>query len=293
MQKILATGATGLIGSRFVEMFEGKYTVINMDLTTGVDITKVETFAPFFDAHSDAKALIHLAAFTDTTKSALEAGDKNGICYQVNVKGTKNIAEFCANRGIYLIHVSTDFVFDGAQNTPYLEESPLSPIDWYGETKAQAEKVVQNSGASFAIARLSYPYRANFAAKPDLIKKNRAGLASQSLPPQFSDTLITPTFIDDIALAFDKLIEQKPSGIFHTVGSSALSPFELAQKVALAYGFDPQLVKAGSLTKYMQSTARPFARYAAISNIQTSIKLGLHFASLEEGLAIIKKQQSL
>ncbi|PIS17797.1 hypothetical protein COT54_02700, partial [Candidatus Collierbacteria bacterium CG09_land_8_20_14_0_10_46_12] len=63
MQKILATGATGLVGSRFVEMFQDKYNVINLDLTTGVDITKVETFKPFFDVHPDTKALIHLAAF--------------------------------------------------------------------------------------------------------------------------------------------------------------------------------------------------------------------------------------
>ena len=70
-QTILATGATGLIGSRFVEMFKDKYDVVNMDLTTRVDITNVETFTPFFDAHRDAKALIHLAAFTDTAKATL------------------------------------------------------------------------------------------------------------------------------------------------------------------------------------------------------------------------------
>ena len=169
--KILTTGATGLIGSRFVEMFSDKYNIINMDLTTGVDITKVETFKPFFDVHSDAKALIHLAAFTDTGKAFAETGDKNSICYQVNVEGTKNIANICNERGIHLIHVSTDFVFNGEQDTSYLEESPLSPIEWYGETKAIAEGVVKDSGVAYSIIRLSYPYRANFEAKPDLIKK--------------------------------------------------------------------------------------------------------------------------
>jgi dTDP-4-dehydrorhamnose reductase len=290
--KVLATGATGLVGSRFVEMFMDKYEVINMDLTTGVDITKVETFKPFFDQHKDAVALIHLAAFTDTNKAFAESGDKNGICYQVNVEGTKNIAGICKERGIHLIHVSTDFVFDGNKTTPYLESDPVSPIEWYGETKAMAEQVVKDSGASYSIARLSYPYRANYDLKPDLIKKIRAGLESGKLYPQFSDTLITPTLIDDIAKAFDKLIELKPSGIFHTVGSDALSPYQLAQKVALAYGFDPDSVKEGSLTEYLKTAARPFARTVDMSNKKTSEVLGLKFATFDEGLAIIKEQQS-
>ena len=242
MQTILATGATGLVGSRFVEMFQDKYNVINMDLTTGVDITQAETFKPFFDAHKDAKVLIHLAAFTDPNKAFAKTGDKTGVCYRVNVEGTTNIASICRERGIHLIHVSTDFVFDGKQETPYLEESPLSPIEWYGQTKAMAETMVEKSGASYTIARLSYPYRAHFDAKPDLIKKIRAGLSSGTLYPQFSDSLITPTLIDDIARSFDKIIELKPKGILHLVGSDSISPYELAKKVAVSYGFDPALV---------------------------------------------------
>jgi dTDP-4-dehydrorhamnose reductase len=211
----------------------------------------------------------------------------------VNVEGTKNIADICQERGIHLIHVSTDFVFDGTKTTPYTEDSPLSPIDWYGETKAMAEEAVKESGASYSIVRLAYPYRANFDAKPDAIQKIRAGLESGKLYPQFADTMITPTLIDDIARAFDKLVELKPQGIFHTVGSDALSPYELAKKVAVAYGFDPSVVKEGSFVEYLKSAARPFARNVVMSNKKSSDILGLHFASLDEGLAEIKKQQGL
>ncbi|PIR99255.1 hypothetical protein COT87_00380 [Candidatus Collierbacteria bacterium CG10_big_fil_rev_8_21_14_0_10_44_9] len=293
MQTVLATGATGLVGSRFVEMFKDKYDVVNMDLTTGVDITKVETFAPFIVGHPDAKFLIHLAAFTDTNQAFAQSGDKNGICYQVNVEGTKNIANVCKEHDIHLIHVSTDFIFDGKQATPCLEDQPLSPIEWYGETKAMAEKVVADSGASYTIVRLAYPYRANYDLKPDLIKKLRAGLESGKLYPQFSDTIITPTLIDDIAAAFDKIIALKPSGILHITGSTSLSPFELALKVATAYGFDPNIVKEGSLTEYLKTSARPFARTLAMSNVKATQALGLHFATIDEGLVEIKKQQGL
>jgi dTDP-4-dehydrorhamnose reductase len=233
-----------------------------------------------------------LAAFTDTNKAFAETGDKNGICYKVNVDGTKNIADICKERGIYLIHVSTDFIFDGKKETPYTEDDLATPIEWYGETKAISEKVVMDSGVSYSIVRLSYPYRATYDLKPDLIKKIRAGLESGKLYPQFTDTIITPTFIDDIARAFDKLIELKPKGIFHTVGSDALSPFELARKVAVVYGFDPNVVKEGSLTEYLKTAARPFARTVKMSNQKASTELGLQFATIDEGLSEIKKQQS-
>ncbi len=294
-QTILATGATGLVGSRFVEMFVGKYDVINMDLTTGVDITQVETFTPFIAKHPDAKVLIHLAAFTDTNQAFAQSGDKMGICYKVNVEGTNNIADICKKRGIHLIHVSTDFVFDGL-NPPaggYLEDQSLSPIEWYGQTKAMAEGIVAESGASYTIVRLSYPYRASYDLKPDIIKKIRAGLESGKLYPQFTDTLITPTFIDDIASAFDKIIELKPQGIFHTVGSDSLSPYNLARKVATAYGFDPSVVKEGNMTEYSETTARHFARTVVMSNVKASQTIGLHFATIDKGLAELQKQQGL
>lgn len=292
MQSLLMTGATGLVGSRFVEMFSDKYAVVNMDLTTGVDITKKGTIKAIIDKSPDARVLIHLAAFTDTNKAYEESGDKSGLTYRVNVVGTQNIVDLCRAQGIHLIHISTDFVFDGKQTTPYLEDQPLSPIEWYGQTKAMAEEVVAQSGAGYTIIRLAYPYRAHYDLKPDLIKKIRAGLESGKLYPQFSDSVITPTFIDDIARALDKIIDLRPQGILHTVGSDALSPYALAQKVAVTYGFDPGIVKEGSLTQYLKTNPRPFARHAALSNAKASAVLGMHFATIDEGLSEIKTQQA-
>jgi dTDP-4-dehydrorhamnose reductase len=292
MKKILATGAIGLIGSRFTEMFKDKYEVANIDILSGVDITDKSSVEKFV-ADNPSDILIHLAAFTDTNKAWEEKGNTDGICYKVNVVGTKNIAEVCKDKGIHLIHISTDFIFDGTKESPYVETDVASPIEWYGETKAIAENVVIESGVSYTIVRLAYPYRADFAGKPDIIKKLRAGLESGKLYPQFSDTVITPTFIDDIARAFDKMIEQKPTGIYHVTGSTSLSPFELAQKVAVAYGYGADVVKEGSLTEYLKTASRPFARKVAMSNAKASSGLGLTFATLDEGLAAIKKQQGL
>ncbi|MEI6690865.1 MAG: SDR family oxidoreductase [bacterium] len=289
---LLMTGATGLVGSRFVEMFSDKYEIFNMDLTTNVDITNKETIEKFATEHP-ADALIHLAAFTNTNEAFKQNGDKEGICYKVNVLGTQNIAEVCKAHNIHMVHISTDFVFDGEKEDGYSEDDPTSPIEWYGETKAMAEDVVAKSGVSYTIARIAYPYRATFELKPDLVKKIRAGLETNALYPQFGDTIITPTLIDDIARGFDVFVNNKPVGVFHLVGSDSMSPYKFAQAVATAYGYDKNKVKEGSLSQYLVSNPRPFARYAKMSD-EKFIKLaGWKPMTLAQGLAEIKRQQDL
>lgn len=283
---LLMTGATGLVGSRFVELYGHRYEISNMDLTTGVDITNQETISSFISSHP-AKTLIHLAAFTNTAQASKQEGDKSGLCYQVNVEGTRNIAQLCQKEGIHLIHVSTDFVFDGRKQAPYLEDDPTNPLDWYGKTKQLAEQVVQESGASYSIARIAYPYRQDFPDKPDLVKKIRAALESDTLPPQFTDSLITPTYVDDIATGFDRLISTHFQGIYHLVGSTSLSPYDLSCKVASHFGYDPQLVKRGSLAKYQETNPRPFAQYLSISNQKATTELELTFLGIDQGLNLL------
>ncbi len=293
MSTILATGAIGLIGSRFAQLYRDDYTIDNIDILSGVDITQKDSVAQFVSKHK-ASVMIHLAAFSDTARASEQDGQQDGSCYQVNVIGTKNIAQVCRESGIHLIHISTDFVFDGA-NPPeggYTEDSLPNPLDWYGKTKLMSEEVVKKAGVSYTIVRLSYPYRATFPGKPDIIQKIRQGLEAGTLPPQFSDTLITPTFIDDIARGFAKLIETRPTGTFHFVGSDSLSPYALAQQVAEAYGYDQSLVKEGSLTEYLSHSPRPYARRAVMSNHKATTVLGLDFATMSEGLIQIQQQQA-
>lgn len=292
MQKpnLILTGATGLVGSRFVELYRDQFEISNLDLATGVDITSAEQVEAFISSHP-ATTLIHLAAFTDTARAESEVGDKEGVCYRVNVIGTENIAQSCKNHNIFMIHVSTDFVFDGTKKAPYVESDPRSPISWYGTTKALAEEVVEQSGVKFAIARISYPYRANFEPKPDIIKKTLNALLSHTLTPRFSDTLITPTFVDDIAHGFAVLATTQNPGIYHLVGSTSLSPYELSRAVARAYEQDPSQVIASSAATYQKEHGGSYMVNGAMSNKATVEQLGIKMVDLKTGLETIKAQQ--
>jgi len=293
MQKtpILTTGLTGLVGSRIAEMLSDEYEFFNMDLTVGVDITDKDKIEKFVKEHP-AKIMLHLAAYTDVNGAYAQTDDKEGICYKVNVEGTKNIAQVCKENDIYLIHISTDFVFSGEKDRPYVETDARNPIEWYGQTKAWAEEEVEKILSHYAIARIGYPFRAKFEAKPDIVAKTKQGLIDGTLYPQFSDMIITPTYVDDIAKTMKVMFEKQPQGIFHLNSSTSLSPFELAKKIATAFNLDQNSIKEGSLEEYLKTTDRPYQKTSKISNEKAQQELGVKPMTIDEALEDIKRQLS-
>jgi len=293
MQKIIGTGLTGLVGSRIVELLKDKFEFVDFSLDTNVNILDLASITAAFEQHKDAIAVLHMAAFTDTNVAWDQRGDKTGICYQLNVEGTRNILNLAKKYNQYLIYISTDFVFDGAKNTPYLETDTPFPIEWYGETKYLGEKVIQDSGyTNYNISRITYPYRAKFEIKADIIKKVLTKLQNNEPVKMFSDQICTYTFIDDIAQALGYFFENKTTGIYHLVGSSSHSPYEMAKLVAKTFGFDENSVQASSLKEYIKSQpagSRPWQKTLITSN-QKAKDLGLNFKTLTEGLEEIKKQ---
>ena len=290
--KIIGTGLSGLVGSRIVELLP-EYEFIDYSLSTGISILDKKQLEETTLKNTDFDCFIHLAAFTDTNQAWAQNGDKNSLCYQLNVEGTKNIIDICKKYNKHLIHISTDFVFDGTKEGKYTEEDNPNSIEWYGETKYIAEQEVLNSQISNSIVRIAYPYRANFSDKKDIARKMIEALRTKSLNhPLFNDQITTPTFVDDIALGLKYFFENKPSGIFHLVGSSVQSPFEMCQQIAKIWNFDTNLIKEGSLVDYVKNLpagSRPWQKNLAISNEKIKT-LGISMKTLEEGLLEIKKQ---
>ncbi len=293
--KIIGTGLSGLVGSRLVELLSNKYYLIDFSLTSGVDILNQSVLKKAFQEHSDAVAVLHLAAFTDTSLAHEDRGNKKGLCYQLNVLGTKNVFDQSQKYGQHLIHFSTDFVFSGEKDGLYNEEDRPAPIDWYGQTKYEAEQLLLDSKASTTILRIAFPYRSNFIPKKDLIRKIINGLEEKSLYPMFEDQIITPTFIDDVALGVDYFLSSKKRGLFHLVGSENLSPYQLARKVAEIFIFDPSLVKKGSLRQYQKNlnkTSRFWQKNLALSNKKVK-SLGIKITPLDKSLVKMKNQIKL
>ena len=285
------------MGSRIVELLQNKFEFVDFSLDSGVDITDFSVLKSAFDKHSDAEAVLHLAAFTDVSGAHEQEGDKNGLCYRINVVGTENIAQLCAASGKHLIHISTDFVFDGKKEEAYTEVDEPQPIEWYGQTKLWAEEKVQSLVKDWLIFRIAFPYKAKPAprkleprVKPDLVRKMRQRLEEGKEMEMFIDQIITPTFIDDIAAGIDYTITHKPKGLYHLVGSDSLSPFTLTRKIAQTFELDTRKLKPVSLVEFMKTHPRPRQQKMALSNQKLQRDFGIAMRTVTEGLAEIKKQ---
>ncbi len=288
--KVLSTGMSGMVGRRVEELLGWKF--MDMSLDRGVDITDKTQIEEFVEANP-AKVLVHMAAFTDVNKAWEERDEKDGVVYKVNVKGTQNLAEACSKRDMHMIYISTDMVFSGDKDEPYVEQDKPDPIEWYGETKALGEEKIKEIVDSYTIARIAFPFKAGREGKTDLVDKIRIGLEEGTLYPQFADMIITPTFADDIAKALDEMIGVRPVGIYHVTGSSFVSTYQLAQEVAQVFGFGKEQIKKGSLGEYMEENAdiRPYQMCLKMDNSKMERELGVKMKTIREALEEIREQE--
>lgn len=292
-EQILGTGLSGLVGSRVVEL-NPDFEFVDASLESGVNILDKKQLEQFFKDNEEASTVIHFAAFTDTNAAWNQKGDKTGLCYQLNVDGTQNIVDLCKKYNKYLIHISTDFVFDGTKKTQYTEEDSPHPLDWYGETKYLAEKLILDSHHPTSIVRIAFPYRASSSTKVDLVRKIINKLQNNESVTMFTDQRTTPTFIDDIGLGLRFFIDKKPKGIYHLVGPTSQSPYDMAKKIAQVFDLNADLIKTSSLEDYLHTPgARPYARNLSLSSQKFSSESGFFPRNLTAGLKELKRQLSL
>ena len=228
LMKILGTGLSGLVGSRIVELLKGRYDFETSD----IDITDRQKIIDKIKS-SDAPIVLHLAAKTNVDGCEK---DRSAV-WAVNVVGTQNIVDACQESKKRLIYISTDFVFDGEKTSEYIEEDTPNPINWYAKTKYEGEKIVQTLSCPWIIARIAYPYRANFE-RNDFARAILKRLQDQKAVAGVTDHKFSPTFVDDITHALDALIKSESTGIFHVVGSQSLSPYDAGVAIAKTFSFD-------------------------------------------------------
>ncbi len=285
--KILGTGLSGLVGSRVVELLSPQYSFENLSLETGIDITKKELVDNYIN-NSDAPWVFHFAGATDVDGCEKDRNlGEQSVAWRVNVAATGFIAEACKRTGKKLLYISTDFVFDGTKDE-YHEEDEPHPLSWYAITKYEGEKRVEILDSQSIIIRITAPYCANNPAKADFVHRIISTLSKHESIASPTDQIFVPTFIDDIATAIKTLVESKASGVYHVVGSQALSPYESSVKIARTFGLDTDLIKESTFAEYFKDRApRPFRLFTKNDKISG---LGVKMSGFEEGLELIKKE---
>ena len=276
MKKIAITGSSGLVGTRIIELLSDKFQFIPL-LQENMDISDKDSVNSYLKTIS-YDLILHLAAYTNVA----QAESEKEKAFLINETGTKNLLDVVSSSKKQFIYISTDFVFDGTK-PPYTESGIPNPISVYGASKYAGEKVVGTNGM---IVRFSYPYRAAFEMKKDIVRTIKSLLEMGKPLELVKDSLMVPTFIDDIAGGLGYLFENYSNEIVHLVGKNALSPFTLAQTIAHVFGLDESLVKETSYDKYFMNKAKG----PQFSDIRSEKNTFYPMHSFEEGLQIIKKQ---
>lgn len=297
MKTVLVTGSNGLLGQKITEKIlkeggvnliatakganrypvtEG-YTYAEMDILNPAEVKAVvEQYRP--------DAIIHTAAMTNV--DACE--EQKELAYQLNVGAVKTLVDICEELDIQLVHLSTDFIFDGADG-PYDEEATPNPLSYYGETKLLAEELIKASKAKWAILRtiivfgiVSDMSRSNIVlwAKGALEKGNPLNIVN--------DQWRMPTLAEDLADCCLLAIEHQGQGVFNVSGKDLMSISELVARVADFWNLDKSLINEVSAAALNQPAKRPVKTGFILDKAMTQLHYQPH--SFEEGLAIVDEQ---
>ena len=292
--KILITGANGLLGQKLVDLFNEKgidylatargnnrnkavKSYATMDLQNYPEVQQVvQAYGP--------QIIIHTAAMTQVDQCEAE----KELCWSLNVEVVQNLAVLCSEQSIHLVHLSTDFIFDGADG-PYCEDDLPNPVNYYGECKLAAEEYLINSKTSHTILRtiLVYGVTADMSRSNIILwvkKSLEAGKEIQVVDDQFR----TPTLAEDLAQGCLLAAEQKAQGVFHISGKDLLTPYDMAQMTAEYFKLDKKLIKRANSKTFTQPAKRPLKTGFDLK--KSRVELGYNPRSFAEGLAIVAAQ---
>jgi dTDP-4-dehydrorhamnose reductase len=230
--RVLITGAGGQVGTELVDVFNaGGHVVAGFDHAS-LDITDRDSVrAAVMEFHPDA--IVHSAAWTAV--DACEADPDRA--HAVNAMGTRFVVEAARLVGAPVHYISTDYVFDGTKDSPYVEWDETNPQSVYGKSKLAGERELDDGST---IIRTSWV--CGFHG-PNMVKTILRLAAEHESLSFVDDQRGCPTFADDLAAKIRELVEGRHTGIFHVTNQGAVSWYEFAREVLIASGQDPDRVR--------------------------------------------------
>jgi len=245
-QTVAILGGWGMLGSDVAVACQ------NRGFEVGVfDLPQFDILDPkqLEQAVDTADAIINCAAYTNVDGAESE----KELAHRVNAEAVGQLGRLAAAKGKWVLHFSTDFVFDGSLDRPYAEADAPNPINAYGRSKLAGEVLLQLSGCSYCIVRLEWTYGThgtNFVKK--IIERARASGPLKVV----NDQVGSPTATTEVANVACKLLEQRVTGLFHFANSGYASRFEVAQFIEAELSLSTELVPCAS-SDYQTPAKRP------------------------------------
>lgn len=274
--KMLVLGGSGLVGARLIELLQDQYE-IDAPTHNDLDLFNNEEIAKYL-LGSTAEVVINLVAVTNVDGCEEEKGDKAGQVYKLNSLMPQVLATECKKTAKHLIHVSTDYVFDGEKtDSPYTEEDTPNPVNWYGQTKLFGEQNVLAVDTGFTIARIEMPYSSHFEKKKDFARFFLESLQQGKEIKSIEDQNITPIFVDDLVMALQKLSEEKAGGIWHIASSDSITPLEFAKEVAKQSNLSAESIVPIKFAEFNagRKASRPHHSWMSVKKFEQKFETGI------------------
>ena len=297
MNNILITGSNGLLGQKLVNLFStrgnfkvtavsrGKnrnetakdYTYYNVDITETKKVTALlETIKPSY--------IINSAAMTNVDVCEKEK-DK---CDLINIEAVKPLIEAAKKFNSHLIHISTDFIFDGEEG-PYKETDLPNPLNHYGLSKWKSEKLITNANIKHTILRtiLVYGLVDNMPQNNIVLWIKNAVENKQELTI-VDDQFRMPTFVDDLAYACFLSIQHSAYGVYNISSNKLLSIYEIALQIAKTFNLDTSYIKRIPTSQLKQAAKRPSVTGFDLEKSKKALYFPI--ASFKDRLQVFKNQ---
>lgn len=294
---IFVTGSNGLLGQKLVDKLANRTAVQLVATSRGpnrnprvegyayepLDILDEERMRDLFEVYQPSE-LINCAAMTHVDRCEEDPEQ----CEALNVTALEIMIRVCRDFGTKIIHVSTDFIFDGEAG-PYQEKDKPNPLSVYGHSKLKGERLVLESGLPYAIARTMLVY----GVVADMSRSNIVLWAKKALSDNqninvVNDQFRSPTLAEDLAEGVIQLAMRERTGIYHLSGPEVLSIVEMVQQVAEHWGLEKDLITEVSSATLNQAAKRPPRTGFVILKAQT--ELGYKPRSFRDGLAVVERQ---
>lgn len=294
--KILITGSNGLLGQKLVNQIvndnhyhliatargnnrlhqSSEYVFETMDITNELEVLSI------INKHKPS-IIIHTAAMTNVDQCELEKEN----CWDQNVNAVKYLISACENVNCHLIHLSTDFIFDGISG-PYHENSKAHPLSYYGESKLRAEELILASKISYTIVRTVLVFGVALdMSRSNIILWVKKNLEEGKKINVVDDQERSPTLAEDLAIGCLLLADQKLPGIYNIAGKEILTPYEMAILTAEYFSLDKSLINKTDSNNFKQTAVRPLKTGLIIEKAK---EIGYNPRSFKEGIALLAEQ---
>jgi len=296
-RRIIITGANGMLGQRLFEFYSRLNDIellassveddfvfknqnyIQADISNRNELKKIiYDFCPDF--------IINVAAYTNVDKSETD----RETAWKINVKGVEYISEAARVLDSHIVHISSDYIFDG-KNGPYTENDTPNPIGYYGRTKLASENVLKISGTKNTIIRTNVLYGTAKYSRPDFVKWVVESVRAKKEISIVDDQFNNPTFIDDLVQAINKIVELRKEGIYNIGGSEVLSRYDFTMMIADFFNLDKSLIKKIKTEELNQPARRPLK--SGLITIKAQSELGYKPHSIIQSLELMKRELGL